>query len=328
LYTSHRNIFDLPLLGHLLAKPERVKHGDSKIVPFSPQQLFDVVSDVDRYREFLPFCVDSRVTRRIDPRTIETDLTIGFRIFTETYTSRVDLVPGKSVNVRCIRSNVFSYLVSHWSFTPVDAANTKIEFSVEFEVISPVHAQAVHIFFGQVAQKQMKAFEQRCYTLFSPLRKLVDTTKTAQRLQQQQQQQPIAVTSSTPAQTKTKPVNSAPVTPVAAPQQPLTHRASPATTAAQPAVSNTHSKPSHPTESDRSSHVLEHGHHGSFTRTVMPPASEAHDDWFTASELKTIQRVYTRHADYADDRLGLVGFRDVCAEIQKKDVMLHRYRDR
>lgn len=64
-------------------------HQESKIVPFSPEAMYDVVADVDRYHEFLPFCVESRVLRRSNENVMEAVLRIGFKVFTEAYTSRV-----------------------------------------------------------------------------------------------------------------------------------------------------------------------------------------------------------------------------------------------
>jgi coenzyme Q-binding protein COQ10 len=64
-------------------------HTDTKIVPFSPEEMFDVVADVDQYKHFLPFCMDSQVLRRPNENVMEAKLKIGFHIFTESYTSRV-----------------------------------------------------------------------------------------------------------------------------------------------------------------------------------------------------------------------------------------------
>lgn len=64
-------------------------HTETKVVPFSCEEMFDVVADVDRYHEFLPFCVESRVLRRANDNVMEAALRVGFHVFTEAYTSRV-----------------------------------------------------------------------------------------------------------------------------------------------------------------------------------------------------------------------------------------------
>lgn len=93
---------------------------------------FDVVLDVDSYHEFVPFCSASRVTRRLGPTTMEAELTIGFRIFTEAYTSRIEFVRPKSIRIRSVQSSVFGHLISTWNFRPdpKNAAQCYVEFDV------------------------------------------------------------------------------------------------------------------------------------------------------------------------------------------------------
>ena len=50
------------------------------MVPYSPEQFFAVVADVKSYKEFVPFCVDSRVVRVIDDNTMEADMSVGFKV--------------------------------------------------------------------------------------------------------------------------------------------------------------------------------------------------------------------------------------------------------
>jgi coenzyme Q-binding protein COQ10 len=87
-----------PFLSFVAPSQSLVKsHRERKVVPFSCEQMYAVVADVDRYREFLPFCVDSRVLRQPNDNVMEAALRIGFRVFTESYTSRV-------LMVRCVPS--------------------------------------------------------------------------------------------------------------------------------------------------------------------------------------------------------------------------------
>lgn len=129
---------------------------------------FDVVLDVDSYHEFVPFCSASKVTRVLGPSQIEADLTIGFRIFTEAYTSHIDFDRPRSIRIRSIESSVFGHLISTWSFrpNPKDAKQCYVEFDIDFEVNSPVHASAVKLFFTDVAERQIKAFSDRCIKLY------------------------------------------------------------------------------------------------------------------------------------------------------------------
>ncbi|KAL0591975.1 hypothetical protein ABG067_000628 [Albugo candida] len=80
-----RRLFTFPSYSQPLIK----SHSETKVVPFSADEMFDVVADVNSYKEFLPFCVESRILRKPNENVMEAMLRIGFKIFTEAYTSRV-----------------------------------------------------------------------------------------------------------------------------------------------------------------------------------------------------------------------------------------------
>ena len=65
-------------------------HAEERVLPYTPEQLFALVADVERYPEFLPWCVGARIKKR-QPDLIVADLIIGFRMFRERFTSRVSL---------------------------------------------------------------------------------------------------------------------------------------------------------------------------------------------------------------------------------------------
>src|SRR5207245_1998918 len=65
-------------------------HAEDRVLPYTPEQLFALVADVERYPEFLPWCVGARIKER-RPDLIAADLIIGFRMFRERFTLRVSL---------------------------------------------------------------------------------------------------------------------------------------------------------------------------------------------------------------------------------------------
>lgn len=113
-------------------KPERVTLKEQRLVPFPASVYFDVVLDVDQYHEFVPFCSASKVTRVLGPGQIEADLTIGFRIFTEAYTSHIDFERPRIIRIRSVESSVFGHLISTWQFkpNPKDSKQCYVEFDV------------------------------------------------------------------------------------------------------------------------------------------------------------------------------------------------------
>src|ERR1700684_3520382 len=80
-------------LGHLMST-----HAERQVVPYTPEQLFDLVADVEKYPRFLPWCVASRIRSKTENQLVA-DLTIGFGPFPESFTSRVTLDRPKRVTV-------------------------------------------------------------------------------------------------------------------------------------------------------------------------------------------------------------------------------------
>ncbi|CAI5732340.1 unnamed protein product [Peronospora destructor] len=115
LYLSQRaSFFSFPSPSRPLVK----SHTETRVVPFSRTQMFDVVADVNRYSEFLPFCVESRVLRRPNDNVMEAALRVGFHMFTEAYTSRVLMIRPDKIATKAIDSPTFKRIESEWLFKP------------------------------------------------------------------------------------------------------------------------------------------------------------------------------------------------------------------
>lgn len=91
-------------------------HAETKIIPYSPEQLFDLVADCGKYPQFLPWCVASRVRSRTETEMVA-DLTIGFGPFRESFTSRVTLQRPERILVS-YENGPFRYLKNQWKFHP------------------------------------------------------------------------------------------------------------------------------------------------------------------------------------------------------------------
>src|SRR6201989_2691090 len=91
-------------------------HAEERVLPYTPQQLFALVADIERYPEFLPWCIGARIRER-EPNLIVADLIIGFRMVRERFTSRVSLAPPQRIDV-AYAEGPFRYLNNHWSFSP------------------------------------------------------------------------------------------------------------------------------------------------------------------------------------------------------------------
>ena len=139
-------------------------HAEVRELPFSQAQLFDLVADVERYPEFLPWCVAARVIRRQD-NVVHADLVVGFRMFRERFTSKVTLNPPGRVDVEYIKGP-FRYLNNHWLFEPVGEGCCAIDFYIDFEFRSRLFQRAITPLFNEAVRHMVSAFETRAHKLY------------------------------------------------------------------------------------------------------------------------------------------------------------------
>ncbi|KAJ2876937.1 Coenzyme Q-binding protein coq10a, mitochondrial [Coemansia aciculifera] len=197
-----RTFFTLPTLGGLSLQKQ---YRDSLAFPFSREQVFQVVSDVDRYCEFVPMCVGSKVlqdslrtdhvlsmnpeTHRaesISRRCVQAELVVGYPPFNERYTSSVELDhPWRIVATATPGGAMFKHMKTVWEFiertpkqgeAPVSpfilstssapALSTLVSFSIEFEFASLVHAHTASLVFDKMAKRNLAAYLDRCQQLY------------------------------------------------------------------------------------------------------------------------------------------------------------------
>ena len=139
-------------------------HAEKRRLPYTPEQMFDLVADVDRYPEFLPWCVGARV-RSNDGSLIVADLVIGYKVFRERFTSRVKLDRANRVDVE-YRDGPFRYLNNHWIFERNEDGSTTIDFFVDFEFRSRLMQKMIGMVFNEAVRRMVRAFEQRAHDLY------------------------------------------------------------------------------------------------------------------------------------------------------------------
>jgi coenzyme Q-binding protein COQ10 len=139
-------------------------HAEQRLLPYTPEQLFALVADVERYPEFLPWCVGARIRER-QPNLIVADLIIGFRVFRERFTSRVRLDPPRGIDVT-YTEGPFRYLDNHWSFEPAPGGFCRLDFFVDFEFKSRILQKVIETLFGEAVRRMVGAFERRAQLLY------------------------------------------------------------------------------------------------------------------------------------------------------------------
>ena len=138
-------------------------HAEERVLPYTPKQLFDLVADIERYPEFLPWCVGARIKER-RPDLIVADLIIGFRMFRERFTSRVSLDPPERIDV-AYAEGPFRHLNNHWSFSP-DPGGCRVGFFVDFEFKSRLLQRLIEVLFSEAVRRMVGAFENRARDLY------------------------------------------------------------------------------------------------------------------------------------------------------------------
>ncbi len=145
-------------------------HSETRDLPYSAQQMYDLVADVAAYPEFLPWCAAARIRSREsqgDCEVMEADLVISFKLFRERFGSRVRLDPGAGRIDTEYLDGPFKYLKSHWQFSDRDTGGCQVAFYVDFEFRNVVLQKLIGIVFHEAMQRIVRAFEARAAALYS-----------------------------------------------------------------------------------------------------------------------------------------------------------------
>ncbi|MBT6096520.1 MAG: type II toxin-antitoxin system RatA family toxin [Rhodospirillaceae bacterium] len=149
-------------------------HAEKRVLPYTPEQLFELVRNVENYPEFLPWCQALRIRRREATETGEilvADMVIGFKVFRERFTSRVEAYPTGKDGSTVPRIDVaytegpFKFLNNHWVFNAVEGG-TEIDFFVDFEFRAKILEKAIGVVFNEAVQKMVNAFETRATKIY------------------------------------------------------------------------------------------------------------------------------------------------------------------
>lgn len=139
-------------------------HAEKRLLPYSPQQMFRLVADIERYPEFLPWCVAARIRRR-DGDVVYADLMIGFKLVRERFTSKVTLDEAANrIHVQ-YTDGPFHYLNNHWNFLPEPGGCT-VDFFVDFEFRSKTLQKIMGVLFNEAVRRMVHAFETRAEQLY------------------------------------------------------------------------------------------------------------------------------------------------------------------
>jgi coenzyme Q-binding protein COQ10 len=139
-------------------------HSDQQILPYTREQLFDLVADIEKYPEFLPWCRAARVISRKEGE-LTAELMISFKHLSESYVSCVVLDRPHRIEATLVRGP-FSHLINRWTFTQQPGGATQVDFYVDFAFRSRMLEMLIGGFFTRASEKMGEAFKARAQALY------------------------------------------------------------------------------------------------------------------------------------------------------------------
>lgn len=149
------------------------RHAENRTLPYSARQIYDLVADVARYPEFLPWTAAARIRSRkpLEGRSegaevLEADLVISFKVFRERFGSRVTLLPAEGRIETEYLDGPFRFLQSHWEVEDRPEGGCTVRFFVEFEFRSALLQKIIGVVFDEAMKRVVGAFERRADALY------------------------------------------------------------------------------------------------------------------------------------------------------------------
>lgn len=139
-------------------------HRVTRILPYSPEQMFTMVADVARYGEFLPWVIATRV-KSDDGAVMVADMVVGFKQLREKFTSKVIKTPNSQIMVE-YQNGPLRNLENIWQFKDDGAGGTIVDFYVSFTFKNSLFEALAGQYFDKAFAKMVGAFERRAKELY------------------------------------------------------------------------------------------------------------------------------------------------------------------
>jgi coenzyme Q-binding protein COQ10 len=139
------------------------RHTEKRFLPYTPEQLFDLVADVGHYQDFLPWVAATRI-REDNETEMVADLIVGFEALKETFTSRVKKTRPGEIGIDYVEGPL-KFLHNHWKFRPVPGG-TEVDFCVDFAFRNRIFEALAGQMFDRALRRMIGAFEERAAVLY------------------------------------------------------------------------------------------------------------------------------------------------------------------
>jgi coenzyme Q-binding protein COQ10 len=137
---------------------------ERRVLPYSAEQMFDLVADVARYPEFLPWVAATRVRSNGEHEMIA-DMLVGFKNLREKFTSQVTKTRPQRIEVQYLDGPMRD-LDNVWLFRPLDDLSCEIDFSVSFSFRNALFEKLAGQYVDRAFRKMVAAFESRAEALY------------------------------------------------------------------------------------------------------------------------------------------------------------------
>ena len=139
-----------------------------RLIECKKDQLIDLVLDIEKYPEFVPWCIQGKAYDKIENNDLITfngDLKVGKSILNETFSSHVSFYKEKDKIIVTNLDGPLKHLKNEWNFKEINNS-TQLEFFIDFELKNPILNGIMHKSFAIGLNKIAKAFEERAIKLF------------------------------------------------------------------------------------------------------------------------------------------------------------------
>lgn len=134
------------------------------VVPYSAEQMYNLVNDIESYPEFLPWCSNTRVYDRTDAG-LRASLTMSTAHISQSFSTENTMQPGRRIDVHLL-TGPFKYLRGHWWFEPVDNNSCRVSLEMEFEFKSRLVKMALSKVFHHIVNSLVDSFSERAAQVY------------------------------------------------------------------------------------------------------------------------------------------------------------------
>ena len=136
----------------------------SEVVPYSPEQMYDLVMDIDAYPEFLSWCSHGRILNR-ESDSLTAELTLEYKGLRKSFSTRNRFQHAKLVEMRLLEGP-FRFLEGVWTFEPREDGGTRVHMSIQFEFVNRMLSMMIGPVFHRAVDTLVADFRKRAEAVY------------------------------------------------------------------------------------------------------------------------------------------------------------------